>query len=206
MAGHVLLAGDSIFDNGVYVPGQPDVAEQLRGELGPGWRVTLAAVDGAVCEDAVRQLADCPDGPTHIVVSAGGNDILRRAALLEQRVGSVADALALLKQAVDSFAPSHLRLVRAAQHLARPVAICTVYDANLGEVAAAGIALFNDAITRHVHAAGLDLVDLRLVCSEARDYANPIEPSAVGGAKIAAAIARFARATREPAARTRVFL
>ena len=33
------------------------------------------------------------------------------------------------------------------------------------------------------------LVDLRLVCTEAADYANPIEPSTAGGAKIARAVA-----------------
>jgi len=31
-------------------------------------------------------------------------------------------------------------------------------------------------------------VDLRLVCTEPSDYANPIEPSGSGGAKIARAI------------------
>ncbi len=34
--GHVVLLGDSIFDNGVYVPGGPDVVTQLRAELPPG--------------------------------------------------------------------------------------------------------------------------------------------------------------------------
>lgn len=27
---HIILLGDSIFDNGVYVPGGPDVVKQLR--------------------------------------------------------------------------------------------------------------------------------------------------------------------------------
>ncbi len=38
--------------------------------------------------------------------------------------------------------------------------------------------------------AGLPLIDLRRVCTEDADYANPIEPSATGGARIARAIAR----------------
>jgi hypothetical protein len=33
---------------------------------------------------------------------------------------------------------------------------------------------------------------LRLICNRDEDFANPIEPSALGGHKIAAAIARFA--------------
>ena len=36
---------------------------------------------------------------------------------------------------------------------------------------------------------GLPLVDLRLICDQDEDYANPIEPSVRGGEKIAAAIA-----------------
>jgi hypothetical protein len=56
-------------------------------------------------------------------------------------------------------------------------------------VAVAGLTLFNDVITREAFGRGLPLVDLRLVCGEDADYANPIEPSARGGAKIAGAIA-----------------
>jgi hypothetical protein len=32
------------------------------------------------------------------------------------------------------------------------------------------------------------MIDLRFVCSSPADYANPIEPSSIGGAKIARAI------------------
>src|SRR3712207_8799829 len=45
-SGHVVLLGDSIFDNGVYVSGGPDVVRQLRDELPPGWQATLRAIDG----------------------------------------------------------------------------------------------------------------------------------------------------------------
>jgi hypothetical protein len=48
------------------------------------------------------------------------------------------------------------------------------------------LALFNDRITRAAFSRGLPLIDLRLICNEEGDYANPIEPSVQGGAKIAA--------------------
>ena len=48
---HVVLLGDSIFDNASYVPGQPPVIEQLRSQLPPSWAATLLAVDGDVTED-----------------------------------------------------------------------------------------------------------------------------------------------------------
>ena len=42
--GHVVLLGDSIFDNALYVPGGPAVIDQLRRELPAGWSATLLAV------------------------------------------------------------------------------------------------------------------------------------------------------------------
>jgi hypothetical protein len=81
-----------------------------------------------------------------------------------------------------------------------PTALCTIYDANYAppqsRVITAALSLFNDVITRAAFSRGLDLIDLRLICSEAGDYANPIEPSAQGGAKIAAAIAACVRGRR----------
>jgi hypothetical protein len=79
-----------------------------------------------------------------------------------------------------------------------PAALCTIYDPRFTEplrhrLALAGTARFNDVTGREVFACGLALIDLRLVGDEAADFANAIEPSAHGGAKIAAAIARFAR-------------
>jgi hypothetical protein len=45
----------------------------------------------------------------------------------------------------------------------------------------------------HVVLLGLPVLDLRLICDEARDYSelSPIEPSEIGGAKIAQAIRRI---------------
>ena len=45
---HIVLLGDSIFDNAAYVRGGPDVVTQLRELLPRGWQATLAAVDGAI--------------------------------------------------------------------------------------------------------------------------------------------------------------
>jgi hypothetical protein len=58
------------------------------------------------------------------------------------------------------------------------------------------LTLLNDVITREVFRVGASLIDLRLICDSDEDFANPIEPSALGGAKIARAIARFASGDR----------
>ena len=47
---HLVLLGDSIFDNAAYTSGAPDVVHQVRQRLPPGWRATLRAVDGATTE------------------------------------------------------------------------------------------------------------------------------------------------------------
>ena len=75
-----------------------------------------------------------------------------------------------------------------------PAAICTIYyprfpDPDLQKVAVAALAVFNDCIVRAALAHRLPLLDLRFVCTEEGDYADPIEPSAQGGEKIAGAIA-----------------
>ena len=45
--GHVVLLGDSIFDNARYVPGGPSVTDHLRRSLPREWQVTLLACDGS---------------------------------------------------------------------------------------------------------------------------------------------------------------
>src|SRR5215216_1184181 len=94
--GHVVLLGDSIFDNGAYVPGEPDVVRQVQARLPQDWRASLCAVDGAVTLDVARQLPRIPRDATHLVVSVGGNDALRRSRVMQQRVLLVADALTQL--------------------------------------------------------------------------------------------------------------
>src|SRR4051812_12923794 len=69
--GHVVLLGDSVFDNGAYVAGGPDVAAQLRVRLpeAAGWRVTRLAIDGAMIGGIPSQLGRLPSDATQLVVS-----------------------------------------------------------------------------------------------------------------------------------------
>ncbi|HEX8641045.1 MAG TPA: SGNH/GDSL hydrolase family protein [Allosphingosinicella sp.] len=194
--GHVVLLGDSIFDNARYVPGEPDVVEQLRGELPAGWKATLLAIDGAVTSGVAKQLSRRPRDATHLVVSVGGNDALGASPILGARVGSVAEAVAMLAQAQDAFAVAYGKMLAAVLGAGLSTALCTIYDtpstAPDQRIVRTALAVFNDVISRAAFSHRLALIDLRLICNEDGDYANPIEPSAKGGGKIAAAIARFA--------------
>jgi lysophospholipase L1-like esterase len=190
---HIVLLGDSIFDNGRYVPGEPDVVEQLRSALPGGWSATLLAVDGAVTSGVAGQLTRLPRDATHLVISVGGNDALGASWILGRRVSSVAEAVEVLAQAQEGFAAAYAKMVGAVAALGLPTALCTIYDtpttAPDQRIIRTALAVFNDVITRAAFGNRLALIDLRLICGEDEDYANPIEPSARGGAKIAAAIA-----------------
>lgn len=155
---HIVLLGDSIFDNGVYVPGQPDVVKQLQAALPRGWRATLCAVDGAVTRSVAGQLARIPGDATHLVVSAGGNDALGEAHLLGSAVRTVAEAVSLLGQAQDRFARNYAEMLSSVLALGLPTALCTIYDtpstAPNHRVIRSALALFNDLITRAAFSQG----------------------------------------------------
>ncbi len=191
-SGHVVLLGDSIFDNKSYVGRGPDVVAQLRDLLPAGWSATLLAIDGDVISGVARQLRGLPSDATHLVVSVGGNDALRVAGMLDQRPASIGDALLLLKREQDPFAAAYEAMLDAVTGTGLPAAVCTVYDTPPSEraypVIRTGLAVFNDCITRAAFRRGVPLIDLRLICNEDGDYANPIEPSVQGGAKMARAI------------------
>ena len=193
---HIVLLGDSIFDNAAYVPGGPDVVRQLQERLGGGSRASLLAVDGAVVDGVRRQLDRLPADATHLVVSAGGNDALGASGVLREGVRSVAEAVGMLGGVAEAFGRGYGTMLDQVLARGLPTAVCTIYDANYPEperkVIVAALSLFNDAITRAAFARGLPLIDLRLICNEPGDYANPIEPSVQGGAKMAVAIARLA--------------
>ena len=191
---HVVLLGDSVFDNAAYVmAGAPDVIRQVRQRLPFGSKATLAAVDGSKTRDVRAQLRYLPADATHLLVSAGGNDALSSSDFLTTPARSTAEALLGLADIAEEFERGYLAML--AEVLARelPTAICTVYYPRFLEtvfqrMAVTALTVFNDCIIRAAFAHGLPLIDLRLICTEEGDYANPIEPSARGGEKIARTI------------------
>jgi lysophospholipase L1-like esterase len=215
-AGHVVLLGDSVFDNAGYLAGRgggPDVVGHLRARLPPGWKATLLAKGGSVSADVPGQLARLPPDATHLVISAGGNDAGRREGALAEPARSVADGLARIAAIRARFAEDYRAMLDAVSARRLPVATCTIYDPRFADperrrVAVVALAAFNDAVTREAFARGLALIDLRLVCGSDEDFAAPTGPSVRGGGKIAAAIAGWAAgdgATRRGRRRPEVF-
>jgi hypothetical protein len=203
---HVVLLGDSIFDNGAYTRGEPDVVTHLRRLLPAGWSATLCAVDGSTTHGIAGQLQRVPALATHLVVAVGGNDALHNSDLLALPVTSSTQALTVFADRIDAFERAYRAAVTRVLALGRHTAVCTVYNGALeperARIARVGLTLFNDVILRTAIDLRLDALELRSICAEPADYANPIEPSGRGGAKIAAAIARLVGAVtggREPA-------
>lgn len=195
MSAHVILAGDSIFDNATYVPGEPCVTDQLRALVGDGSSVSMIAVDGDYVSDVWRQVRSLPEGATHILVSAGGNDALRHAHKLGYEYSTSQD---LFKEWADiqaEFRREYQQMLEAVLELQLNTAVCTVYDAVpvVGPVEVTALSLFNDVITAEAIVRGIPVVDLRRVCVAPEDYSpiSPIEPSCQGGEKIAAALNRL---------------
>jgi hypothetical protein len=192
---HIALLGDSVIDNKSYVGGGPDVAEQLRMIAPKRWTVTRLARDGAVVSGVTSQLADISEKTTHLVISAGGNDALQHSGVLDAPAASAAQVLSKLADIQDMFRQGYRRMLDAAENLKLPTAVCTVYEARFPEprrrLAALALSVINDAITREAFSRGVDLLDLRVMFNEERDFANPIEQSVHGGMKLAGAIQRF---------------
>ncbi len=189
MAGeHIVLAGDSIFDNANYVPGEPCVTKQLGLILGDSISVSMIAVDGDYAEDVHRQLTALPQSGTHIFVSAGGNDALRYANKLNQEYSTTQSLFREWANIQTEFRRDYHEMLRAILEKKRKTTVCTIYDAvpTIGELERTALSLFNDIIVAEAISNRLPVIDLRLVCTETHDYSSisPIEPSCQGGAKI----------------------
>jgi hypothetical protein len=190
---HLVLIGDSVFDNQSYVPPGRATIDAFKGQLPPGWNVTLLAQDGSTIDEIGRQLLHLPSDATHVVVSTGGNDALRDVGILTERAGTVAEALWKLGQVVTRFERKYVAMLRRVRARAPQSLVCTIYNANFGDahlqlITNTALTAFNDAIIRAAWAASCPIVDLRTACDEPEDYANQIEPSARGSEKIAAAV------------------
>jgi len=191
---HIVLLGDSIFDNRSYTGAEPDVVTHLRAMLPEGASATLLATDGATTRSMARQVEKIPGDATHLVMSVGGNDALGHGDLIQHGATLPSDPLRHLGEIVDGFEADYRAAVQPALGAGLPTTICTIYNgalegADIAMRARVALMMFNDVILLAVehHAS---IIDLRVVCNEVADYANPIEPSGRGGLKIAKTILR----------------
>jgi lysophospholipase L1-like esterase len=197
----LILLGDSIIDNGAYVrPGEPDVATQLLALL-PQHTILKRALDGAACAEVLSSQTADIEGADAIILSAGGNDALLHADLLEAaRETTARDVLVRLWTIREDFRRIYASLLDCLTATRRPVLVLTIYnpcfdghgmETTYQQAAESAVSTFNDIIQQEARRRTLDVLELRNLFTNHADYANPIEPSAIGGAKLAKAIAAW---------------
>lgn len=141
-----------------------------------------------------------PPGATHVVVSCGGNDAFGQLGTLQEKTTTLITALGRFSDLRGDFNVLYSRMLDRLLRSGMRIAVCTIYDAIPGMDLAAlcAIALYNDVIVRRAAIAGVAVLELRAVCVCPEDYSavSPIEPSSIGGAKIARLIDAFYRDAR----------
>ena len=212
---HLVLLGDSIFDNAQYTGGSPDVASQVRKLLPRGWGVSLLAVDGSTTANILDQVQRLPKEATHLVLSVGGNNALTEASRLGISFFNfpgtpTSRALDTLADISDDFESRYRSAIDACLQPGLLLGVCTIYngcfpDKSYQRIASLALAIFNDVILRVAIERSLHVIDLRLICTRPADYANPIEPSSIGGEKIAKAIVALVTESGGHVRGTRIF-
>ena len=185
---HIVLAGDSIFDNAGYVDKDDAVIDQTSAKLSGSDKASLIAVDGDITADVLTQLETLPTDTSHLFISAGGNDALRIINVLNQPTSTIGDAMSALSKIKNNFQTGYREMLLSAVQTQTKISVCTVHDSvpNFEQRAITALALFNEVILREAFSLGIPVLDLRLACNEAADYStiSPIEPSKYGAQKI----------------------
>ena len=208
---HIVLLGDSIFDNKAYIgKNGRDVITHLRESLPENRQASLKAIDGSLIENVAQQLLEAPPDATHFVISAGGNNAIMDSDILQMNVSSSAEALNEIANRREVFELRYKEMLQSVLLRNIPTAVCTIYFPNFPEavfqrLAITALAVFNDVIIRQAISNNLPIIDLRLICNEADDYANDIEPSDKGGKKIAVKIVELINKHEFSNQRTQVF-
>ena len=112
-------------------------------------------------------------------------------------------AIEILEQAVVLLAPIKDRYRTIVKNLSQQnpnLLLCTVYEGNLvgdsfySDIAFASkamVSMFNDIVFNTASTFKIDVLELRNIFISPEDYANPIEPSHLGGKKYSQEILRW---------------
>jgi hypothetical protein len=191
----VNLLGDSIIDNKIYVgPHELSVTEHLHNLTDDV--INSIAVDGHTTKDVIHaQLDQLPYYSTHQVLSIGGNDLLQNMFFLKNAEQLTANEV--FEQSVGIMAPIKRRYQTIVEKLSQQdsnILLCTVYEGNLlndpllydiALSSKAMVSMLNDIVYSTANTYNAEVLELRNIFTKPKDYANPIEPSHIGGSKFA---------------------
>ena len=216
----IYLLGDSIIDNAPYVKkNEKDVASHLNSmyKCSPQINIYNRAVDGHTMQDLLdTQLSD--EGlneATNIVVSIGGNDLLGNLYFLIDAMGLYQGQESKVFQRTTTrnktFEDTYFEIIKPMQQEYESIVanlsnyrakllLCTVYEGDLvdsdefSDVSNSSktmVSIFNDIVYRTANKFNVDVLELRNIFISPEDYANPIEPSHLGGKKYSQEILRW---------------
>ena len=199
----VVLFGDSIIDNKTYVShGEFSVLEHL--ENISNYEYIQVAYDGHTTFDVQNKQLHLStiEKPSHIVLSVGGNDLLQNLSYLSNGpMSNVNEAITGIQQHI--FEPLEQRFETIIEELSSQRAnllICTVYEGDLGRTdefkdvldsSKIMVSSLNDIVYKTAKKYKADVLELREIFISSDDYANPIEPSHIGGEKLAKSIVEW---------------
>ncbi len=180
----VVLFGDSILNNSRYVSLGNSVGASLRDIYGANLK--MYAQDGASINNVYAQLEqfstynnDSETDDLHIVISAGGNNMLNAMqvhALNDSSVDKIASQYSRLMNHVCKMYPNaHVYLLNVYYPTNKPYNKIAKY-----------VTRWNDTVKTMVEEKDRTvLIRIDEICTEEEDFINDIEPSSIGGKKIA---------------------
>ena len=177
--GTLMLLGDSILANEKYVPEGKSLSYFLKKEVGSDVEVTLFATDNYTIDDVYFQINSIHisyySKKTSIVLSVGGNNFLTGTPLgLAKK-----EYLFLIEHIRETFGECKIYLVNL--YLPFDPLLQKLYEKIVVEWN-----LFLEGVVDKGGANGI--VDISRVITEPKDLVSKIEPSVIGGEKIAGAI------------------
>ncbi len=192
---NIVLLGDSIIDNKTYVGSNERSVEEHLNELSSE-NIIRIALDGDTTKDVLNnQLKKIDPETTHAVLSIGGNDLLDQIDILfTETAYTLAAALDKIVLILDSVENNYQKIIKKLIELDVKILLCTVYEGDLKrdpilslieKQGLAMVSLLNDSITLLAKKYNIDVLELRNIFVTPEDYANPIEPSHIGGEKYA---------------------
>ena len=202
------LLGDSIIDNKSYVQhGEFSVLEHLEHQSDLEFQ--QLAYDGHTTENVLsgQILSPTVQTSSHLVLSIGGNDLLYNIPFLyEGPIENINGAIAGVQQYILNPLQQRYETIveRLSSHRAN-LLLCTVYEGDLGrsdeyrdvlDSSKTMVSSFNDIVYKTAGKFDADVLELRHIFTSPEDYANPIEPSHIGGEKLAQEIIHWINATK----------
>jgi hypothetical protein len=175
----LLLLGDSILANEKYVQKGKSVVDFLKKDVGSDIEIALFARDNYTIDDVYFQIPTLPisynSNNTKIILSVGGNNFLSGTSFQEARK----EYTYLISRIKDSFGESKIYLVNL--YLPFDPVLQKLYDKIVVD--------WNSFLEGIVEKGGADgIVDISSIITEPKDLVYKIEPSVIGGEKIAQTI------------------